>query len=63
MSARYETYREIIMEIIYTEEGEYLASCKDPMEDGVLESPVCSSPREAFDLLRAMLDRIYYEFK
>lgn len=63
MSARFEEYRGVLMEISYMEQGGCVACCDDPLEDGVLESPVCPTPREAFDLLRAMLDRIYCELK
>lgn len=63
MSARFETYRGVFMEISYIEQGGCVACCNDPIEEGVIESKVFFTPREAFDDLKKTLDRIYYDLK
>ena len=63
MSARFDTYRNVFMEIFYNDQGQCAACCNHPVEEGVLESPFFNTPREAFDSLKATLDRLYYDLK
>ncbi|WP_335010838.1 hypothetical protein [Nostoc sp.] len=59
MTVYYETYKNLLLEIFYTEEGFCYAACEHPFKLESLESELCSDAKQAFERLKSKIDFIY----
>ncbi|MCF2149787.1 hypothetical protein IQ276_025845 [Desmonostoc muscorum LEGE 12446] len=59
MTVYFEQYKELLLEIFYTEDGYCYAACDHPFGHGTLESELCYEPKQAFERLKMKIDFIY----
>lgn len=60
---QFETYRGVLMKASRVEQGGWVATCNDPIENETIESKVYYNPLSAFEELMKTLDRIYWSLK
>ncbi|OKH16834.1 hypothetical protein FACHB389_35310 [Nostoc calcicola FACHB-389] len=63
MTVYYETHKNLLLEIFYTEDGYCYAACEHPFKLESLESELCYEPKQAFERLKKKIDFIYAELK
>jgi hypothetical protein len=59
MTVHYETYKSLLLEIFYTDDGYCYASCEHPFKLQTIESEHCDTPQQAFERLKKKIDFIY----